>query len=134
MALLEQDVLRLDVAMHDAARVRVRQRVGDFVEDPGRIRDGQLSLTREAVPERLALHVRHHVPEQSVARTRGEHWQNVRVLEVRGDLDLALEARRATSFASSAGSTLITTARSSDASVARKTRLMPPAPSSRSIR
>jgi hypothetical protein len=34
MTAAQQDVLRLDIAMHDAQTVRVAQRVGDFTRDP----------------------------------------------------------------------------------------------------
>ena len=43
----EHDVLRLDVAMHDALRVRVGQRVGDFDRDAQRIRDRATAPSRD---------------------------------------------------------------------------------------
>ena len=38
---LQQHVLRLDVAVHDAARVRVVERIGDLAREPQRVGDGQ---------------------------------------------------------------------------------------------
>ena len=38
---VEQDVVGLHVAVHDAARVRVRQRVGDVAQDAPRVGDRQ---------------------------------------------------------------------------------------------
>ena len=93
--LLEQDVLRLDVAMDDALAVRVGERVRDLDENPHRVAHGKLSRRLEPVAQRLAAHVRHHVPEQSVAGARRQNRHDVRMLQLRRDLDLLLEARRA---------------------------------------
>jgi hypothetical protein len=40
LAGLQQDVLRLDVAVHDAARVGVGERVGDLAREAHRLVDG----------------------------------------------------------------------------------------------
>ena len=45
---LQQDVLGLDVAVDDAERVRVAERVGDFARDAHRVVDRQLPLARRA--------------------------------------------------------------------------------------
>src|SRR2546428_167378 len=49
MAFLKQDVLRLDVAMYDAAPVRGRQSVRHFPSDPDRLPNGQLVLALQQV-------------------------------------------------------------------------------------
>ena len=52
VALGEQDVLRLDVAVHDAVAVRVVERVGHLARDAERLVDRQLPLAVEPVAER----------------------------------------------------------------------------------
>ncbi len=93
MVLLQKDVLRFDVAMDDALGVRVGERIGDLVDDAHRVRDGELPFPREPVPERFACYVRHDVVQQVLARAGRKHGENVRVLEMRGELDLLLESR-----------------------------------------
>ena len=88
---LEQNVLGLEVAVDHAVRVRVVERAGDGDRDADRFVDRQLLLALEPRAERLALDVRHHIEEQPVGVARVEQRQQVRVLEVRGDLDLAEE-------------------------------------------
>ena len=44
--LVEQDVLGLDVAVHDAVRMRVVQRVGDLAYDPERVATGRCPSRR----------------------------------------------------------------------------------------
>jgi hypothetical protein len=88
---LQQDVLRLDVAVDDAVRVSVVERVGHLASDLQRVRDGQLPIAREPVTQRLSLHEGHHVEEESVGFARVEQRQDVRVSQVRGGVDLAQE-------------------------------------------
>ena len=68
---VQQDVLRLDVAMHDAAAVRVLERVGDFARDAHRVVDGQLLFALEPLAQRFARDERHHVVQQLVRRLAG---------------------------------------------------------------
>ena len=129
----EQHVVRLDVAVHDAALVRVRQRLRDVVQDADDFGDRERSA-REPRAQRFAFDERHRVEGQPVRVARGEHRNDVRLLQ-RGDgADLALEALGAEPCASSGDSTFTTTFRSSRCSSATNTRLMPPPPSSRSRR
>ena len=60
----EQHVVRLDVAMRDAVRVGVGERVHDLHEDLHRVVDRQLAVPGEPVAQRLAFHVRHHIVEE----------------------------------------------------------------------
>ena len=92
MAAVQQNVLRLDVAVDDAKRVCVRQRVRDLAGDRDRVLDRQLRLALQSSAERLALHERHHVVKEAVRVAGVEHRQDVRMTQARGDLDLALEA------------------------------------------
>jgi hypothetical protein len=91
VAAVQQDVLRLDVAVDDAVRVRLAERVGDLARDAQRLVDRKLALAVELVAQRLAGDVRHHVVQQPVGLPRVEEWQDVRVLQPRGGADLGEE-------------------------------------------
>ena len=67
VAALEQDVLRLDVAVDDAPAVRVAQRVGHLAGDPKRVVHRELLFAGQPVAEGLSLDERHHV-EQEIIR------------------------------------------------------------------
>ena len=66
----EQDVLRLDVAMDDALRVRVVQGLGRPRARSERVVERELLLALEPLPQRLAVHVRHDVVEQAAGFAR----------------------------------------------------------------
>ena len=70
VALGEQHVVRLDVAVDDAVPVGVGERVDHLAQDPHGLGDRQLALARELDPERLALDERHDVVEQIARRRR----------------------------------------------------------------
>ncbi len=101
---MQQDVLRLDVAMHDPAAMGVVERTCHFGGNADRIRNRELLVPRQPVAEGLALDVGHDVEQQSgvvrrecVGSRHAGHaavkqWQDVRVLEVGGGLDLGEEA------------------------------------------
>ena len=57
-----------------------------------RLVDRQLLLASSRARERLAFDERHDVVQQAVARARIEQREEVRVLEIRGDSDLAQES------------------------------------------
>jgi hypothetical protein len=61
VAVLEQDVLRLDVSMHDAAAVGVAQRVGHLADDPHGLVEGKLRRAIESTPQRLTVDERHDI-------------------------------------------------------------------------
>ncbi len=88
---LREDVRRLDVAMDDAARVRKRERVDYVMQNPRHFARAELLLALERRAQRLAFDVRHRVPEQIALLAGREQRHDVRVLQLRGDLDLAAE-------------------------------------------
>ena len=92
VAALQQDVLRLDVAMDHAEAVRVAERIGDFARDADRFVDRQLAVALEARAQRLAGDQRHHVVEQAVGLAAVEQRQDVRMLQARRGADLGEEA------------------------------------------
>ncbi len=81
--------------MHHSVGVCAGEGVDDFDQQPHRLVNGQLAFAREPLAERLAFHVRHD-EEQSSSRLTGiEQRQDVRMLQLGGDLDLAEESRSA---------------------------------------
>ena len=87
----EQHVVGLDVAMHDAVVVRIRQRTGDLAQDADRVAHRQFAMALQPDAQRLALHERHREIRQTVRLARRMQWHDVRMLQPRGEQDLALE-------------------------------------------
>ena len=112
VAVREQDVLGLDVAVDDALLVGVPERVGDLAGDPDGVVDRQLRLPVEPVAQRLALDERHDVVEEAVGLARVVQRQDVRVLSLAA-ISISRRNRSAPMAAASSGwSTLIATSRS----------------------
>ena len=87
----EQDVLRLDVAVYDAVLVRVRERARHVAQRAHHLGHGQLARP-QARAQRFALHERHREPGEPVGVAGREEGDDVRMLQPRGERDLALEA------------------------------------------
>jgi len=87
----EQDVVRLDVAVDDAAAVRVDERARDVLENAHRFAHRERSA-REARAQRLAFDERHDEERETVGLSRAQHRHDVRMLQRRREHDLALEA------------------------------------------
>src|SRR6185369_16455115 len=58
---LEEDVPRLDVPVNDSLSMSIAQRIGDFSRQPERQGQGKLRLLEQALLQRRASNVRHHV-------------------------------------------------------------------------
>jgi hypothetical protein len=95
MPLAEQNVLRLDVPMHNALAVGVAQRFGYFAGYAQRLIQRQLALATKPVAEALAVHERHGIPQLAGCFAGIVHREDVRVLESRCQADLTLEPLRA---------------------------------------
>ena len=72
-------------------RVGVGQRLGGLARDPHGVVDGELLLAVEPVAQRLALDERHHVVEEAARLARVVEAEDVGVLELGGEPDLAQE-------------------------------------------
>ena len=95
LALVQQDVLRLDVAVNHPVTVGVVQGARDLRRDAHRLFDGELLLARELVTQRLAPHVGQHIPHEPLALARVDEGEDVRVVEPGADADLLEEPRGA---------------------------------------
>jgi hypothetical protein len=89
---VEQDVVGLDVAVHDAARVRVGERVGHVGEDAADDGHRRARLPGEPRAEALAVDERHREEGDAGALVHREDRHHVRVRETGGRLGLAQEA------------------------------------------
>ena len=92
MPFVQQDVFRLDVAVHHVVAVRVVERVGHFAGDAHNVIDGQSLRLGETVAQSFAGQQRHREPERTVVIAGVIQRQDVRMRERRGEADLAQEA------------------------------------------
>ena len=73
--------------------VRVLERERDVAEDRDRVASG-IGPSFDPAPQRGAIDERHRVERQPARLTGAEHWNNARILQLRGDPDLTLEPLR----------------------------------------
>ena len=131
---LEEDVLRLDVAVNDPELVRIRERIGNLARDADGVVDGELLLAVEACAQRLACHERHYIVEEPVGTAGVEEREDVRMLESRGRPDLAEKAIGAECGAEVGMEDLDGDVAVMPEVVGEEAVAMPPAPISRSMR
>ena len=91
----DQDVVGLDVAVDDALGVRIRERVADVPEDHEDMIHRYCTTMHEPMPQRMTRLVRHHVIQQLTSFARIVQRHDVRMTELRDDLDLPQESRPA---------------------------------------
>jgi hypothetical protein len=91
VAVREQDVFRLDIAVQDIFGVGMAQRPGNLPGQPDRLGHLELLFAVEPVPERFALDERHGVPEASDGFSRVEQREDVGVDQAGGEADFPME-------------------------------------------
>jgi hypothetical protein len=74
---MQQDVLRLDIAVHHMLAMGVVQRGRHFTGDTQGFLKRELPLLVEVLPERTPLHVRHHIEQQPLGLARVVHREDV---------------------------------------------------------
>ncbi len=87
-AIVQENVLRLDVAMNDVLAMCAIERTGDFACDAHRVGKRQLSFALHSCAQRFAGHERHHVVQQPVSLSAVKQRQNVRMLKARSGANL----------------------------------------------
>ena len=90
---LDEDVVGLHVAVHDAAFMRVGQRPPHFAGEPAHVVRRERPVAVEATRERFAAHPRHDEPREVTALLDGVHGHDVRMEAARGRARLAQESR-----------------------------------------
>ena len=89
----QQDVVRLDVAMHDAARMCIRECAGDITRDAHDFRHRQRSAhLLQPVAQRASFHERHRVPRHTIEVAGREDRDDVGLLQARRGEQFAAEA------------------------------------------
>ena len=91
LALVQHDILGLDIAMDDTTAVREVEGRGDRAGKAQRLVERQLAFPLQALAQALALDVRHDVIEEAIRLARVDQRQNVGVLELCGEADLSEE-------------------------------------------
>ena len=88
----EQDVLRLDVAMHRPMAMGVVERGTDGRRDVYRVGNGELVFAHQPRAEGFAVHKGHHIEQEPIGASGIEERQDVRVLQRSCELDLLEKA------------------------------------------
>jgi hypothetical protein len=78
---VQQDVLRLDIAVDHPVLVGILERAGHVGRDAHRVLHAELRLAVELRPQRLAVDERHHIIEETVGGAGIEEGQDVRMLQ-----------------------------------------------------
>ena len=92
LTLVQQNVLRLDVAMYHVLPMGVVQRPRHRDADPHRLLGGKSLLALQLRAQRFAPYVGHHEPERTVDGAGVVQWKDRWVAELGGDADLPQEA------------------------------------------
>ena len=130
----EENVLRFQIAVHDALGVRCAEGAGNGADDAERLLRGQRCRAREQGRERLAgeqLHD-HEGRALAVRSQKSKTWTTLRWVICAATL--ASRRKRAASAASRLRSTLMATAFSVVSCRASQTNPMPPSPRGRTSR
>jgi hypothetical protein len=75
--------------VNDPSAVGVVECLGHIGGDVDSVSDRKLMLSVEAILQRVAFHVGHHIEEKAVGFAGVVQWKDMRMLEVGGDLDFS---------------------------------------------
>jgi hypothetical protein len=92
MALRQEDVLGLHISVHDTLAMRIIEGIGDFAGKAKCILNRHLSFPEQSLPQRLALDVRHRVPQLAGGFARVEHREDMQMLQAGCEPDLPQKA------------------------------------------
>jgi hypothetical protein len=92
LAVRQQDILGLDIAVNYAVSVGVIQSQRDFTRDAYGLPYWELLFPLEPISQTFALHIRHRIPEEACGFTGIEHRKEMGMLQTRGKFDLSQEA------------------------------------------
>ncbi len=87
-AVVEQDVLGLDVAMDHAVAVRVIECTGHLGSDADRVGNGKLVFPTDPVADRHALDVGHDIKDEAIGLAAVEEREDMGMLQIGRRLDL----------------------------------------------
>ena len=90
----QQDVCRLDVAMHEAMAVCIREPFRDLAGDLDCDQHRQRTGARKALLQRLAIHEGHDVERHAFRHARVQHSHDAGVLELCGNAHFARKSLR----------------------------------------
>ena len=90
----QKHVPGFDVTMHHSLRMRVRESASDIAQKIHTFPNWQNAFAREAVAQRASLDERHRIVGVSRSAAGREQWDDVRLLQRCGELDLAVEPFR----------------------------------------
>ena len=88
---VDQDIVRLHVAMHHAARMRVVQRLADIAQHPAGGVRVERAARRDTPRQRFPRHVRHREEHEPVHLAHGEDRHDVGMRQLRHGPRLAQE-------------------------------------------
>ena len=90
---VQQDVVGLDITMNDTAGVRVRQRIGHFMQCTSDVVDRQRTALLQSGGEVVAVDAGHHEKDEIADFVDRINRDNIRMAQLCGRFRLAQEAR-----------------------------------------
>ena len=92
MVVGEENILRLDVAVHETIAVRIVEPGTNLMRDAKRVVDGEPLLAIQSVSQRAAGNERRHIVQRAAGFAGVDERNDVRMRQARSDADLAQES------------------------------------------